>query len=75
MRKRQIKKRMSGLDKYCVFSIAVLLLFTAIMAVVQTITGNTQDTLVTCFFATFGGELFACAMIKRLKLKKENNEE
>ena len=66
MRKRQTKKRMSGLDKYCVFSI---------MAVVQTITGNTQDTLVTCFFATFGGELFACAMIKRLKLKKENNEE
>lgn len=66
---------MSGLDKYCVFSIAVLLIFTAIMAVVQTITGNTQDTLITCFFATFGGELFMCAMIKKMKLKKENNGE
>ena len=75
MRKRQTKKRMNGLDKYCVFSITVLLIFTVIMGTVQAITGTTQDTLITCFFAAFGGELFMCAMIKRLKLKKENNEE
>lgn len=75
MRKRQTKKRMSGLDKYCIFSITVLLIFTVIMGTVQAITGVTQDTLITCFFAAFGGELFMCAMIKRLKLKKENNEE
>lgn len=65
------KKRMSALDKYLIFSFTCLIVFTVVMICVQTITGMTQDTLITCFFAAFGGELLMCAMIKRLKLKKE----
>ena len=68
------KKKLSGLDKYCIFSFACLLVFTIIMIVVQTVTGTTQDTLITCFFGAFGGELLLCAMIKRLKLKRTDNE-
>jgi len=35
-------------------------------------TGDEMDTLTTCFYGLFGGELFMCCMIKRLKLKNTN---
>ena len=66
---------MPALDKYVIFSFACLIVFTITMIIVQTVTGITQDTLTTCFFASFGGELLMCAMIKRLKLKKEDQDE
>lgn len=67
-------KKLPALDKYVIFSFSCLLVFTIVMIVIQTITGITQDTLITCFFASFGGELLACAMIKRLKLKKGDED-
>lgn len=72
--KKGLPKKLSGLDKYCIFSFTCLILFTIVMIVVQTVTGTTQDTLTTCFFGAFGGELLLCAMIKRLKLKRTDNE-
>ena len=71
---KRTKKRVSGLDKYVIFSLACLILFTAVMIPVQAITGTTQDTLITCFFAAFGGEVLACAMIKKFKLKNGDTE-
>lgn len=65
------KKKLSGLDKYLIFSFTCLIVFTIVMIIVQTITGVMQDTLITCFFSAFGGELLMCALIKRLKIKKE----
>ena len=73
--KHSNKKKLSGLDKYIIFAFSCLLVFTAVMIIVQTMTGVTQDTLITCFFASFGGELLLCAMIKRLKLKREENND
>lgn len=64
-------KEMSTLDKYLIFSFSCLIVFTIVMVIVQTVTGVMQDTLITCFFAAFGGELLMCAMIKRLKIKRE----
>lgn len=72
---RKIKRRKSALDKYVIFSIAILLIFTVAQMIVTAITGIEQSTLITCFFACFGGELFLCAMIKRLKLKGDNRHE
>lgn len=69
--KRLKIKELPTLDKYLLFSFSCIIIFTIVMIVVQTITGVTQDTLVTCFFSAFGGELLLCAMIKRLKLKRE----
>lgn len=69
------KKKMSALDKYVIFSFTCLILFTITMVIVQTVTGITQDTLITCFFGSFGGELLLCAMIKRLKIKKEASDD
>ena len=71
----QKNKKMSDLDKYLIFSFACLIIFTIVMIIVQTITGIMQDTLITCFYAAFGGELLLCAMIKRLKLRKEDSHE
>lgn len=71
----QKNKKLSDLDKYLIFSFACLIIFTIVMIIVQTITGIMQDTLITCFYAVFGGELLLCAMIKRLKLRKEDSHE
>lgn len=63
-------KKLPDLDKYILFSFGVMLLYTLAEFIVSTATGISHDTLTTCIFAAFGGELLMCAMIKRLKLKK-----
>ena len=68
-------KHLSALDKYVIFSFICLIIFTITEIILQAVTGTSQDTLITCFFGTFGGELLLCAMIKRLKLKKEGSNE
>lgn len=69
------KKKLPDLDKYIIFSFAVMLLYTLFEFVVSTITSISHDTLTTCLFGAFGGELMMCAMIKRLKLRKGGRED
>lgn len=65
------KPKINTLDFYVIFSIFVLLLYTIISQIVA-ITYNVQlDTLTTCFFAAFGGEILSACLIKIFKLKKE----
>lgn len=64
------RKKLPALDKYVIFSFTMIILFTVVEIIVTAITGVEQTTLITCFYAVFGGELLALAMIKRLKLKK-----
>lgn len=67
---RRKRKKVSALDKYVIFSLAALILFTITTIVYQFYTKEElSSTLITCFFAAFGGELLMLAMIKRLKLK------
>lgn len=69
------EKKVSALDKYVIFSFACLLIFTVIVTVYQFKSDmEFSPTLITCFYSCFGGELLLCAMIKRLKLKKEDDE-
>lgn len=64
------KQKINTLDIYVIFSIFVLLLYTVISQIVA-ITYNVQlDTLTTCFFAAFGGEILSACLIKIFKLKK-----
>ena len=70
----QEKKKISALDKYVIFSFVCLIIFTVTEIIIQAVTGSAQDTLITCFFSAFGGELLLCAMIKRLKLKRGDSE-
>lgn len=69
-------KRLSDLDKYVIFSFSNIIIFTIIALIYQFVTGSEiSSTLITCFFACFGGELLMLCMIKRLKLKKGDNDE
>jgi hypothetical protein len=69
----QKRKQLPDLDKYIIFSFAVMLVYTVSELVLSTITGISHDTLTTCLFAAFGGELLMCAMIKRLKLRRSDS--
>lgn len=63
--------KLSALDKYVIFSLANIVIFTLIAIIYQWISGQElSSTLVTCFFSCFGGELLLLAMIKRLKLRR-----
>ena len=72
---RRTRRKRKALDSYVIFSITILLIFTIAQSLITAITGVEQSTLITCFFACFGGELFLCAMIKRLKLKEGTHNE
>ena len=72
LKKESNNKKISALDKYVIFSIAILLVFCIAEFITSSITGQTHDTLTTCFFACFGGEILSCALIKIFKLKGEN---
>ena len=65
------RKKIPDLDKYILFSFGVMLLYTVAEFIVSTVTGITHDTLTTCLYGAFGGELLLCAMIKRLKLRRD----
>ena len=70
------KKKLSALDKYVIFSLSALIIFTVVAIVTQIVTNEElSSTLITCFFASFGGELLMLAMIKRLKLQKGERDE
>lgn len=69
-------KKISDLDKYLVFCFVVIILYTVTAIIFQWITGIELSTSLTVgVYGFFGGEITLLAMIKRLKLKKEDNYE
>lgn len=64
-------RRTKSLTKYIVFSIVVILVYTIAEFITASITQVSHDTLTTCFYACFGGEILSCALIKIFKLKRE----
>jgi hypothetical protein len=62
-------KKLNGLDKYVIFSIVLLLLFTVAEFITSSVTNFSHDMLITCFYAAFGGEILSCALIKIFKLR------
>lgn len=67
-------KSLHGLDLYVVFSIACMIVYTIVSQIVAVKTSMTMDTLTTCFFGFFGGEIVTCALIKIFKLKDKKDE-
>ena len=68
-------KNISALDVYVTFSILALLVYTVISQYIAIHYEKILDTLTTCFFGFFGGEIVTCGLIKIFKLKdikKEN---
>lgn len=71
--KKQLEeeKAIHSLTLYVVFSILALIIYTIVEQVLSAITGFSNDTLTTCFFAAFGGEILMAGLIKIFKLKTE----
>lgn len=67
-------KKLSGLDKYIIFSFTVLIIYSICEFVFSTITGISHDTLTVALYGAFGGELLLCAVIKKYKLKKGDTD-
>ena len=71
------KKKLSTLDKYVIFSLTCIIIFTIICLIYQFVVHEElSSTLIASFYSVFGGELLLLCMIKRLKLKRgETNNE
>lgn len=68
-------KKMSDLDKYLIFCFVVIILYTVTAIIFQWFTTIELSTSLTVgVYGFFGGEITLLAMIKRLKLKKEDND-
>lgn len=68
---RDKKKKVSALDKYLIFCISFFVVYTVAEMVLSTITGLSHDRLTEAVQWMCAGEAFLCAIIKRLKIKKE----
>ena len=67
-------RKISDLSKYVIFSLSFVILYTVIEFVASTRTGVMHDTLTTCVYAFFAGEVTVCGLIKIFKIKEEDNE-
>ena len=69
-----MKFKFTSLGLYVIFSITALVVYTIVSQLLAYNSGIILDTLTTCFFGFFGGEIVMCALIKIFKLKdnKEN---
>jgi hypothetical protein len=65
-------KAMPSLTRFVVFSFAVILIYSVTELILSTAYGISHDTLTTCLYACFGGEVLSCALIKIFKLKEED---
>lgn len=69
------RKKMHDLDKYCIYCIIFFTLYTIANSILTAVTGYSNDRLTEAVQWFCGGELFFCAMLKRLKLKKGDKDE
>lgn len=67
--KKKFKLQDIPLADYVVFCIKALLLFTLITIILSIFNIVIPDTLISCFFAAFGGEFLVCGLIKVFKIK------
>lgn len=63
---------MKTLDKYVIFSIGVTLIYTITEFIVSTMTGISHETLSTCVYSFFAGEVVVAGLIKIFKIRQED---
>ena len=67
------RHRTPSLDRYVIFSILAIIIYTIVNVWAAFNDKQISDVLTTCLFAFFGSEVFHCALIKKLKLKGDTN--
>ena len=77
MNKKKLIKRIENmkLGTFVTISLSLVIIYTIAEMIVSSLSGVTHDTLTTCFFAVFGGEVVSCALIKIYKLKTDDSIE
>lgn len=65
-----MEEKPKSLTLYVIFSITAIIAYTIVEQIISTFSGISHDTLTTCFYACFGGEILCCALIKIFKLKE-----
>lgn len=71
----ETKKKLNKIDRYLIFSIAALCVYTVIEQLLTIKLGFERSTLTTCFYGAFGGEILACCVIKVFNIKNEDREQ
>lgn len=73
---RKIKKGIKDapLSAYVVFSLAMIIIFTIVMIVIFCVKDSIPDTLVTCYYSCFAGEVLCVSLIKIFKLRGNDDE-
>lgn len=70
-RKKGQKKQLASLDKYVLYCIIFFSIYTIVEMIVSSITGIEHSALTEAVRMFCGGEAFLCALLKLLKIKKE----
>ena len=71
--KKKIDLNDIPLADYVVFSIKMIIAYTIVILILAVcrVEVSALDTLTTCYYSVFGGEILSCALIKIFKLHKE----
>ena len=67
--------RVRSLTLYIIFSISIVILYSIVEFTFSTMTSISHDTLTTCVYAFFAGEIVTCGLIKIFKIKGNHNEQ
>ena len=59
-----------NLTKYVVLSICIVIIYSIGDFILSTVTGVSHDTLTTCVYGFFGGEVVTCGLIKIFKIRR-----
>ena len=68
-------KKLHGLDKYVIFSISVVLIYTVAEFFATCYYGFEQQTLTTCVYGFFAGEVTICGLLRIFKLRGKGEDE
>ena len=71
---KEKKPKLHGLDKYVIFSIAVVLIYNIAEFITATLTGIEKATLSTCVYGFFAGEIVTAGLIRIFKLRHEGED-
>lgn len=70
-----MKKPLNKLDKYLIFSVTALIIYTVVEQILTLKVGFERSTLTTCFYGAFGGEILSCVVIKVFNIKHDKDED
>ena len=75
--KKTLREKLEAmpLAVYVCISLGLIIIYSIVELIVSTVTGVSHDTLTTCFYSVFGGEIVSCALIKIFKLKEEGDDD